>query len=818
MAKPNLKLFLSCVSDEFGTQREALRHELTGLTVEVKVQEDFISLGLDTLMKLDAYVRNCDVIVHLVGDMAGSSPPPPCVTGLIGFRRDLKFNVLGPLIDSGEKIPYTQWEAWLAIYHGRPLVIAVPETTCVRGPNFEPTPESKALQVAHLNRLRQLGRHAEVQFANREQLVIGIFKSLFALFPNVIHPTSGGVQRLTPQPIAYVERNALLEQIVSRMGETFSSYAPAAIVLRGPRGCGKSTLADDLCDRVSSKVHRISEGKELDSTVADGDLVLVDGLLDTMPWEQAVRWIRGLNANYLIVTSRRPDAAHAIQTAHNKTYVTEVDIGGFTHGEFVEAINICRSNPQCALVELDSRQIDILFENTGGLPLAIRLLLEIAGSPTFKRESLVFLSAMSPTEMLDCLLREWQLEVIEKDDQLRTIVVVLSNVPSVGMSNDAIAFVLDWEIAKVDRYLSKLWYQGFLAQLTTKDRAVRLIDAIRGIFKDIDSDSDFIQAMRNKYCHYCETYVPSKSIISMTDSMLLRSKYMFGHIERELFPWVAKVRTYSVILELEKLQKTLIGDSHSDLEWRSKVLATWIANHIEDNFQSMACNEVIALSGLALKLPICSHDLASAFCLFWETKTGADATIVSSAIVASAYHWRDQVGSNKHSYLSRLQNAVDLQNWANFGSLSDVVAAGFGAAYAIMDASIIGAGIMTGYRIRGIGISPSEAFAVMLLLHDTKAQVSAANSFVQNNSSYCLDIDPVTAVYLTSRGIICSSQQFGGKIKANLNRVALLALWSQNESFRKFIERILEIADRISDDPPIFEFSREAMRSALSST
>jgi hypothetical protein len=53
----DVKLFLSCVSNEFGAWREALRHELTSLNLEVAIQEDFGPLGVDTLSKLDAYIR-----------------------------------------------------------------------------------------------------------------------------------------------------------------------------------------------------------------------------------------------------------------------------------------------------------------------------------------------------------------------------------------------------------------------------------------------------------------------------------------------------------------------------------------------------------------------------------------------------------------------------------------------------------------------------------------------------------------------------------------------------------------------------------------
>jgi hypothetical protein len=53
---PRVQLFLSTVSAEFLSYRERLRHLLTRRDVEVKVQEDFIVTGDETLEMLDAYI------------------------------------------------------------------------------------------------------------------------------------------------------------------------------------------------------------------------------------------------------------------------------------------------------------------------------------------------------------------------------------------------------------------------------------------------------------------------------------------------------------------------------------------------------------------------------------------------------------------------------------------------------------------------------------------------------------------------------------------------------------------------------------------
>ena len=157
----SVKIFLSTVSDEFRTYRDALRTDLTRHNVEVKVQEDFKDLGGDTLDKLDVYIAHCDAVVHLVGNMTGSAPGEPALRALREKYPDLT-DKLPPLCEAlrdGISVFYTQWEAWLALYHGKRMFIAEAGDNAERGPKYAPTDGSRAAQAGHLARLKQIERH-----------------------------------------------------------------------------------------------------------------------------------------------------------------------------------------------------------------------------------------------------------------------------------------------------------------------------------------------------------------------------------------------------------------------------------------------------------------------------------------------------------------------------------------------------------------------------------------------------------------------------------------------------------------------------------
>jgi hypothetical protein len=156
-----VRIFLSTVSDEFRDYRDQLRHDLTRHNVEVKVQEDFKDLGTVTLNKLDVYITNCDAVVHLVGDMTGAAAKPESTKSMLAKYPDLP-DRLPPLrqpLADGLAISYTQWEAWLALYNRKLLVIAKADDAAPRGPQYAPTDDSRAAQQEHLARLAAVERY-----------------------------------------------------------------------------------------------------------------------------------------------------------------------------------------------------------------------------------------------------------------------------------------------------------------------------------------------------------------------------------------------------------------------------------------------------------------------------------------------------------------------------------------------------------------------------------------------------------------------------------------------------------------------------------
>jgi hypothetical protein len=167
-----ITLFLSTVSAEFKSYREALRHSFDRPNVTVKVQEDFIVSGTPTLDMLDTYIQQCDGVIHLVGDMTGALAKPKSVEVIRKrYPGQLKKLPIGEFLrPGGPSLSYTQWEAWLAVLHGKKLFIAIPEDGAPRDPLYVRDPEQRAAQQEHLDRLKQEELYPGEPFSSEDHL------------------------------------------------------------------------------------------------------------------------------------------------------------------------------------------------------------------------------------------------------------------------------------------------------------------------------------------------------------------------------------------------------------------------------------------------------------------------------------------------------------------------------------------------------------------------------------------------------------------------------------------------------------------------
>lgn len=246
----HVRLFLSAVTDEFRSYRDALRGQLQRPNVVVHIQEDFIATGTPTLDKLDAYIEQCEAVIHLVGDMTGAWVLTPTLDALKARHPDLaeRLPPLRPSLEHNQpQLSYTQWEAYLALYHAKPLLIAVPESDAARNSHFHRDDVGQRAQQDHLGRLQALGRYPEVRFANVDQLASGILRS--AVLDLLVKASSK-----PPKPIAlpyaslgtlFKGRDDFMAQLRSSLLRAANGQATAIVgkTLHGLGGVGKTRLA-----------------------------------------------------------------------------------------------------------------------------------------------------------------------------------------------------------------------------------------------------------------------------------------------------------------------------------------------------------------------------------------------------------------------------------------------------------------------------------------------------------------------------------------------------------------------------------------------
>jgi len=358
-----VKIFLSAVSDEFRLYRNQLRTDLTRHNVEVKVQEDFKDLGGNTLDKLDVYIAHCDAVVHLVGAMTGSDPGGRELCALLAKYPDLTDALppIGEVRKNGEGVSYTQWEAWLALYHNKVLLIAKAGDTAERGPNHAPTDGSRAAQAAHLARLKAVRRFPGCTFTSPADLAKHI---AYTVILDQLAKERAENPRRQPRNLPFASLGPLFkgrDKILDRLREALvNDKDKRAAALHGLGGIGKTRLSVEYALRYESEhsallfvsaetPERLNAGL---AALAGPDILELpqkDALQDEVRISAALKWL-DYHPGWLMILDNVDDAKAAA--------AVEKLLARLRAGQVIVTGRISNFSPAIRKLELGALDID----------------------------------------------------------------------------------------------------------------------------------------------------------------------------------------------------------------------------------------------------------------------------------------------------------------------------------------------------------------------------------------------------------------------------------------------------------------------------
>jgi len=402
VADNSVKLFLSCVSNEFGAYRDALRRALTLPNVEVKIQEDFKPQGGDTLGMLEDYIAKCDAIVHFVGDMVGSAPAPPSVDDLLARQTGLAAALAakGLTREALGSLTYTQWEAWLAIAFDRKLLIVAPAEGIARGPNCSPSDASRASQTEHLKRLRAINRYPGPPFASADNLVAQIITS--AVIDALVKAAQQPARQPRNLPFAslgplFMGRGKALDDLRAAL-VAGKGAAVVGRALHGLGGVGKTRLAIEYALRHEPDYSALLFARAADSATLNASLAALtsaevldlpekEAREDEVKIQAASSWLEAHPTWLMILDNVDDEAAvaaviklmarlkggHVIVTARASNFpgsLRKLELGVLDEDAATEFL-LQRTRDDRAHVGGDSDKARELARELGGLALAL---------------------------------------------------------------------------------------------------------------------------------------------------------------------------------------------------------------------------------------------------------------------------------------------------------------------------------------------------------------------------------------------------------------------------------------------------------------
>jgi len=314
------RVFISAVSSEFETARDALANDLQSHEIVVSVQRSFKHdrKAGTLLQKLSNYIETCDVVIFLMGARSGAGFPRPSEAA--PFAPDLPGGIA--------EASYTQWEYFLARKFGKECMIYI-ATSGFRPNRRDPSPADKAdLQTAFVAHVKSDGKQWN-SVSNRHDFRAAVLRDL--LHAPLPEAAAGQIRKLQPVVVLpypslgtlFKGRDAFMDRLrASLVRDGGGTAAIAGRAVHGLGGVGKTRAAVEYAH---AHAHEYTAVALLESETPDklrsalAQLVGPLRLTNLPPEEDArveaaIQWLNDNPNWFLILDNIDTDAA--LQAAH----------------------------------------------------------------------------------------------------------------------------------------------------------------------------------------------------------------------------------------------------------------------------------------------------------------------------------------------------------------------------------------------------------------------------------------------------------------------------------------------------------------------
>ena len=235
------RLFLSAASAEYKPLRGKLDATLRRSGFECEFQEIFPQTDSDTVRKLGDLIKNCGLVLHIVGHLPGSIADAQAVRDLLHHIPADQFLASYPELRAAlgdfSGITYTQWEAFLAFHYRIPLFVYAPADAFAAG-----KPIATFTQKDHLARLLLARKYAEpcdgdVEFLSK--LPSDVYRH-FGIQP------PGEIPRNLPYPTLgtlFKGRAPFLDKLKKQLTTAHTTVIRGMQAIHGMGGIGKTRAA-----------------------------------------------------------------------------------------------------------------------------------------------------------------------------------------------------------------------------------------------------------------------------------------------------------------------------------------------------------------------------------------------------------------------------------------------------------------------------------------------------------------------------------------------------------------------------------------------